>query len=86
MVKKPKFCLFSLVEVDHDKKVTKLEIEKAKQLAKIESDKFETIISSIGQKTLIEISNVIIFLVLLIIRLDLNSNLSFSRVWASLVI
>eukprot|EP00829_Urostomides_striatus_P021278 TRINITY_DN93_c0_g1_i4.p1 TRINITY_DN93_c0_g1~~TRINITY_DN93_c0_g1_i4.p1 ORF type:complete len:308 (-),score=109.18 TRINITY_DN93_c0_g1_i4:26-949(-) len=45
------------VEIEHKKKMNALEIMNAQELATIESSKFKTIMDSIGQQTLIEISN-----------------------------
>lgn len=41
----------------HETKLSDLEIDKAKKLADIEANKFEEMISSIGQKTIVSIAN-----------------------------
>ena len=45
------------VLLEHETKVSMLEIERSKQLAEIESKKFEEMIESIGQKTIVSIAN-----------------------------
>jgi len=47
-----------VLEIEHQTKMSNLEIEKSKELAKIESEKFQAIVNSIGQDTLVSISNV----------------------------
>lgn len=42
--------------LDHEKKMSELEIAKAKQLADIESKKFEEMIAAIGQKTIVSMA------------------------------
>lgn len=42
--------------LDHEKKMSELEIGKAKQLADIESKKFEEMIAAIGQKTIVSMA------------------------------
>lgn len=46
-----------VLEIEHQTKMSNLEIEKSKELAKIESEKFQAIVNSIGQDTLVAISN-----------------------------
>ena len=43
--------------LEHETKISELEINKAKLLAEIESKKFEQMIESIGQKTIVSIAN-----------------------------
>ncbi len=43
--------------LNHETKLSELEILKAKQLADIEANKFEQMIASIGQKTIVSIAN-----------------------------
>lgn len=45
------------VKIDHEKKMSELRISKMKALAEIESKKFEEIVGSLGQETLIAIAN-----------------------------
>jgi len=45
------------VEIEHETSITTLEIEKTKALAIIEAKKFQSIIGSIGQDTLVSIAN-----------------------------
>ena len=54
------FLLFlkNLVEIEYETSLSNLEIEKAKALVKIESDKFQEIVAAIGQDTLVAIANV----------------------------
>lgn len=45
------------VTIEHEKKMSELKINKMKSLAEIEANKFEQIVGSLGQETLISIAN-----------------------------
>ena len=45
------------VSIDHEKKMSELRISKMKSLAEIEAKKFEEIVGSLGQETLVAIAN-----------------------------